>query len=89
VESRNTSAKSKFGVMQIFMPIFNLQKRNLVTLNLDYKQMGVGGDTSWGDRACPHPEYCLPVKEYSYSFRLRPFSPKDGTPLALSKIKYK
>ncbi|NIM13016.1 MAG: DUF4981 domain-containing protein [Candidatus Aminicenantes bacterium] len=68
---------------------FDLQKRNLVTLNLDYKQMGVGGDTSWGDRARPHPQYRLPVKEYSYSFRLRPFSPKDGTPLALSKIKYK
>jgi len=67
----------------------DLKKRDLVTLNLDYKQMGVGGDTSWGERARPHPEYTLPAdKEYSYSFRLRPFSPKDGTPMALSKQKF-
>jgi len=64
---------------------YHLRKRNLVTLNLDYKQMGVGGDTSWSDRARPHPEYTLYAKEYSYSIRLRPFSRKDGTPLVLSK----
>ncbi len=67
---------------------FHLKKRDLVTLKLDYKQMGVGGDTSWGDRARPHPEYRLPVKEYSYSFRLRPFSEKEGTPMFLSKQKF-
>jgi len=67
---------------------FHLKKRDLVTLKLDYKQMGVGGDTSWGDRARPHPEYRLPVKEYSYSFRLRPFSEKEGTPMTLSKQKF-
>lgn len=63
----------------------HLKKRSLVSLNLDYKQMGVGGDTSWGDRARPHPEYTLPAKEYSYSLRLRPFTKKDGIPLTLSK----
>jgi beta-galactosidase len=67
---------------------FDLVKRDLVTLNVDYKQMGVGGDTSWGDRARPHPEYTLPVKEYSYRFRLRPFSPREGKPLELSKQKF-
>jgi beta-galactosidase len=64
---------------------FHLKKRNLVTLNLDYKQMGVGGDTSWGERARPHPSYTLYVKEYTYSFRLRPFSKGEGTPMKLSK----
>lgn len=64
---------------------YHLKKRNLVTLKLDYKQMGVGGDTSWGNRAKPHPEYTLPVKEYSYSFRLRPFSIKEENPVFLSK----
>jgi beta-galactosidase len=67
---------------------YHLKKRDLVTLKLDYKQMGVGGDTSWGDRARPHPEYRLPVKEYSYSFRLRPFSEKEGTSMSLSKQKF-
>lgn len=46
--------------------------RNLVTLNIDYKQMGLGGDNSWGART--HQEYTLPAKNYSYSFRLRPFA---------------
>jgi beta-galactosidase len=67
---------------------FDLVKRDLVTLNLDYKQMGVGGDTSWGDRARPHPEYTLPVKKYSYGFRLRPFSSREGTALELSKQRF-
>ena len=67
---------------------FHMKKRNLVTLNLDYKQMGVGGDTSWGDRARPHPEYTLYAKEYSYSIRLRPFSREDGAPAALSKKRF-
>jgi beta-galactosidase len=52
---------------------YDLKPRDLVTLNLDYKQMGVGGDTSWGDRARPHPEYRIPVKEYSFRFRIRPY----------------
>lgn len=43
-----------------------------VTLNLDYKQMGVGGDDSWG--ALPHDQYRLFPKEYSYSYRIRAFN---------------
>jgi len=62
---------------------YDLKPRNLVTLNLDYKQMGVGGDNSWGAR--PHAQYTLPVKDYSYSLRLVPFGPTDGTPQELSK----
>ncbi|HUU29895.1 MAG TPA: glycoside hydrolase family 2 TIM barrel-domain containing protein [archaeon] len=62
---------------------FELSRRDDITLNLDYKQMGVGGDDSWG--ALPHPEYRLPVKPYSYSFRLRPFSYGEISPFELSK----
>ena len=51
---------------------FNLPRRPNLTLNIDYKQMGVGGDNSWGART--HAEYCLPAKDYSYKFRLRPLS---------------
>ena len=59
--------------------------RDLITFNLDYKQMGVGGDTSWGKRAWPHPEYRLPPKVYTYSFRLRAFSEKETSPMVLSR----
>ncbi len=51
---------------------FELIPRNLVTLNIDFKQMGVGGDNSWGAR--PHPEYTLPAQPYTYSFRITPLS---------------
>ena len=63
-------------------------KRDLVALNIDYMQMGVGGDDSW--RALPHDEYLLyPTKEYNYSFRLRPFSDSDEEPMALSKQRFR
>jgi len=63
----------------------DMKKRDLVVFNVDYKQMGVGGDTSWG--AKPHDQYMLYPKAYSYSFRLRPFSRQDGTPRELSKMR--
>jgi len=56
--------------------INELPERDTITVNLDYKQMGVGGDDGWGAR--PHPEYRLPCNSYSYSFRLRPISPAMG-----------
>ena len=40
--------------------------------NIDYLQMGVGGDTSWGRLV--HPEYTIPAnKTYEYSFRIVPY----------------
>ncbi|MCA1614301.1 MAG: DUF4981 domain-containing protein [Acidobacteria bacterium] len=42
-----------------------------ITVNLDHRQMGVGGDDSWG--AQPHPQYRLPPdRSYQYRFRLEP-----------------
>jgi beta-galactosidase len=39
--------------------------------NIDYLQMGIGGDTSWGRLV--HPEYTIPTnKNYSYSFTITP-----------------
>jgi beta-galactosidase len=54
---------------------FELPHRDFISLNLDLKQQGVGGDNSWG--AWPHNEFLIPVKEYTYSFRLRPFGRKE------------
>ena len=47
----------------------DLKEREDVFLNIDYKQMGVGGDNSWGART--HAKYSLPYKPYSYSFIIR------------------
>ena len=49
----------------------DLFPQNFITWNIDFKQMGVGGDTSWGRLV--HDEYTLRVQEYKYSFRLIPF----------------
>jgi len=65
-----------------------IKPEDIVTLNLDYKQMGVGGDTSWGERSRPHPEYRLPAREYWYRFRIRPFSNEDLTAMELSKQRF-
>jgi len=46
-------------------------KRSMdITVNIDYKQMGVGGDDSWG--AWPHKEFMLPAGSYNYKFMLSP-----------------
>jgi len=63
----------------------DLVERDLVALNLDYRQMGVGGDNSWGART--HEEYTLPAGEYGYRFRLRPIT-RDDNLMALSKVRY-
>jgi beta-galactosidase len=52
-------------------------------LNLDWKQMGLGGDDSWG--ALPLPQYRLPAAPYRYRFRLRPIGPGEA-PMTLSKV---
>jgi beta-galactosidase len=62
------------------------KNQGIITLNLDYKQMGVGGDNSWG--ALPHPEYRLPPNEYSYRFRLTPIPVNKKILDALIKRRY-
>jgi len=55
---------------------YEMPYRDYVTLNIDYKQTGVGGDNSWGAR--PHKEVTLWPQTYSYSYRLRPFGPDES-----------
>ncbi|HOU01804.1 MAG: DUF4981 domain-containing protein [Bacteroidales bacterium] len=59
--------------------------RDLVNLNIDLGQMGVGGDDSWG--APIHPEYRLLERGYEYSFRLRPIT-RDDDVLKLAKQEF-
>ena len=51
---------------------YDLVPKDFVSVALDYKQMGVGGDNSWGARTLD--KYTLPAKDYSYSLQLRPFT---------------
>jgi len=53
-----------------------LPRRDTITVNLDYRQTGVGGDDGWGAR--PHAEYTLDPRPYAYRFRLRAYAPAMG-----------
>jgi beta-galactosidase len=61
----------------------DVKPRDFVTWSLDWKQMGVGGDNSWG--AKPHPEYMVPAQAHSYGFWLQPFSSDEENPSVLAR----
>ncbi len=54
----------------------SISNDDLIWWNIDYKQMGVGGDNAWGAKT--HSEYMLPYDDYGYSFLLRPVSANDN-----------
>ena len=60
----------------------DVKPRDLTSLHVDYRQMGVGGDNSWGART--HPEYRLTGRSYTYGFTLIPVehfeTPEDTAP---------
>ena len=53
----------------------SIQKKDMIWLNIDHKQMGVGGDNTWGAQV--HPEYTITPHEWKYSFTLQPLGAKD------------
>lgn len=65
--------------------VHEVPQREWSTVNLDFRQMGVGGDNSWGAR--PHPEYTLYPMPYTYSFRIRPYLPAMGDPSAIAALR--
>ncbi|MCG1035820.1 glycoside hydrolase family 2 TIM barrel-domain containing protein [Polaribacter sargassicola] len=50
----------------------DIKKRDLVNINIDYGQMGVGGDNSWGKM--PHKEYQIKADNLSYSYTIEPLN---------------
>ncbi len=64
----------------------DLKPKDVVNWLIDTKQMGVGGDNSWG--AKPHDQYMISPGKYSFSYKMIPF--EEGTDLiSLSKLNYK
>jgi beta-galactosidase len=53
----------------------DVKPRELTSVNIDYRQMGLGGDNSWGART--HPQYRLTEREYSYTFVMSPIKSGD------------
>jgi beta-galactosidase len=55
------------------MHTIDLNPREDVYVNVDFAQMGVGGDNSWG--AKPLAKYSLPFRTYGYSFEIKILDP--------------
>ena len=65
----------------------SMEKGDYIWWNIDYLQMGLGGDNSWGAKA--HSEYLIPYMNYEYSFILRPVVSGSNLNLnSVSKIIY-
>lgn len=51
---------------------YKLPREDFVTVNIDYGQVGLGGDTTWGRRAKAQKKYLfVPGKAYKYSFIIK------------------
>ena len=79
-----TDGRQVEGVETVNRHTTDVKPRDLTSVNVNYKQMGVGGDNSWG--AWTHEEYRLTGKEYSYSFRMKAIT-KEDDPVKLSAVK--
>jgi beta-galactosidase len=47
----------------------DIVKKNFIAVSIDYKQMGVGGDDSWGART--HKEYTIPADDYTFKYTIK------------------
>ena len=48
----------------------DIKPRDFISLNIDYKQTGVGGDNSWGAKTWD--DYLIKPNSYQYSFIIKP-----------------
>lgn len=53
----------------------DIKPRKLVSVNIDFMQMGVGGDNTWGART--HEKYRMHNTEYEYSYYLIPIKTEE------------
>ncbi|TLX76458.1 DUF4981 domain-containing protein [Labilibacter sediminis] len=72
ISTERTDGRHRKGIKPVHRHITDVKQRNLTSVNIDFKQMGVGGDTSWG--ALTHEKYRLTGKEYSYAFIMKPIT---------------
>ena len=64
--------KQSNALKRPIMHTTDIIERPLININIDYKQMGVGGDNSWGQK--PHKKYQIKADNYSFSYSISPYS---------------
>lgn len=57
---------------------YKLKDAGYITLNIDLRQMGVGGNDSWSEVAAPLDQFQIPARNYKYSFYLLPIAEKPA-----------
>ncbi len=71
--NRDDASKSASGLVPVTKKHgAEIKIGETIQWNIDFKQMGVGGDNSWG--ALVHDKYTISPSIYSYSFTLTPLS---------------
>jgi len=83
--TERTDGRQRPGVTVVNRHTTDVKPRDLTSVNIDYKQMGVGGDNSWGAKT--HDKYRLLDNEYRYSFKMSPLSSGDK-PAELARMKF-
>ncbi len=58
------------GIKKNYKHTCDLIPADFYEVMIDLKQMGVGGDDSWGAR--PHSQYQIPAGKHTFSFRMKP-----------------
>ncbi|AFN74212.1 glycoside hydrolase family protein [Melioribacter roseus P3M-2] len=68
--------------------INDLPKRDFITVNVDHRQMGVGGINTWSRVARPLEQFCIPSnKTYEYEFYFMPYSQGMGNLDSVSRFR--
>jgi len=80
-----TTADLDEGEEKIGRHAGEIPARDFVRLNVDGRQMGVGGVNSWGPTALP--EYSLPYGEHRYRFVVRGLAPGDDAALVARALR--
>jgi beta-galactosidase len=83
--AQETDGRRGDGEMLVHRHTVDVKERDLTSVNIDYRQMGVGGDDSWG--AWTHPEYRLTEKTYAYRFMISPLGGGEN-PSLVAKTKF-
>ena len=69
---RNPTSDFDPGMRKAQKHTIDIKPKDEIYLSIDYKQMGVGGDNSWGARTWE--KYQLKPKNYSYTYFIEPIS---------------
>jgi beta-galactosidase len=77
ITSEDGPGARKKNAKRVNVHVNDINPRDLVSLDIDLGQMGVGGDDSWGKRTLQ--EYSLNESTYQWGFTLIPYINKEGS----------